>query len=104
MDPLPLNAYNLEQLLDALLSWHYKATRGLLMTGPRTLNHVMKRVPELFPCTSELHLASKRKKPAPTGYTTNEEDMITYVVEEDEQHPDRVKKDWKQYWKGSLYF
>ncbi|GFW14798.1 integrase catalytic domain-containing protein [Trichonephila clavipes] len=37
----------------------------------------------------------RRKKPAPTDYTTDEEDMITYDVEEDEleQHPDPVQKD-----------
>ncbi|GFS65360.1 hypothetical protein TNCV_2451711 [Trichonephila clavipes] len=37
----------------------------------------------------------RRKKPAPTDYTTDEEDMITYDVEEDEleQHPDLVQKD-----------
>ncbi|GFU90560.1 hypothetical protein TNCV_2574931 [Trichonephila clavipes] len=44
------------------------------------------------------------KKPAPTDYTTDEEDMITYDVEEDElaQHPNLVQKDGRQYWKGSL--
>ncbi|GFW49668.1 transposon Ty3-I Gag-Pol polyprotein [Trichonephila clavipes] len=37
----------------------------------------------------------RRKKPAPTDYTTDEEDMITHDVEEDElqQHPDLVQKD-----------
>ncbi|GFX09402.1 glycerol-3-phosphate dehydrogenase [Trichonephila clavipes] len=46
------------------------------------------------------------KKPAPTDFTTDEEDMITYDVEEDEleQDPNLVQKDGRQYWKGSLYF
>ncbi|GFY34477.1 uncharacterized protein TNCV_2821631 [Trichonephila clavipes] len=46
----------------------------------------------------------RRRKPAPEEYTTDEEDMITYDVEEDEiePHPDLVEKDGKQYWKGSL--
>ncbi|GFY17261.1 hypothetical protein TNCV_1090351 [Trichonephila clavipes] len=37
----------------------------------------------------------RRKKPAPTDYTTDEEDMIRYDVEEDEleQPPDLVQKD-----------
>ncbi|GFT94238.1 hypothetical protein TNCV_3922751 [Trichonephila clavipes] len=37
----------------------------------------------------------RRKKPAPTDYTTEEKDMITYDVEEDEleQPPDLVQKD-----------
>ncbi|GFV58946.1 hypothetical protein TNCV_5005971 [Trichonephila clavipes] len=37
----------------------------------------------------------RRKKPAPTDLSTDEEDMITYDVEEDEleQHPDLVQKD-----------
>ncbi|GFT42997.1 hypothetical protein TNCV_1615601 [Trichonephila clavipes] len=37
----------------------------------------------------------RRKKPAPTDYTTDEEDIITYDVEEDEleQHPNLVQKD-----------
>ncbi|GFX63653.1 uncharacterized protein TNCV_2824391 [Trichonephila clavipes] len=37
----------------------------------------------------------RRKKPAPTDLSTDEEDMITYDVEEDEleQHPDHVQKD-----------
>ncbi|GFU50675.1 hypothetical protein TNCV_240631, partial [Trichonephila clavipes] len=45
-----------------------------------------------------------RKKPAPTDYTTDEEDIITYDVEEDEleQRPNLVQKDGRQYWKGSL--
>ncbi|GFW61266.1 hypothetical protein TNCV_3377811 [Trichonephila clavipes] len=43
----------------------------------------------------------RRKKPAPTDYTTDEEDMIPYDVEEDEleQHPNLVQKDDRQYWK-----
>ncbi|GFU71537.1 glycerol-3-phosphate dehydrogenase [Trichonephila clavipes] len=46
----------------------------------------------------------RRKKPALTDYTTDEEDIITYDVEEDEleQHPNLVQKDGRQYWKGSL--
>ncbi|GFX01364.1 hypothetical protein TNCV_4736051 [Trichonephila clavipes] len=38
---------------------------------------------------------NRRKIPAPTDYTTDEEDMITYDVEEDEleQHPHPVQKD-----------
>ncbi|GFX46025.1 SF3 helicase domain-containing protein [Trichonephila clavipes] len=38
---------------------------------------------------------SNVKKPAPTDYTTDEEDIITYDVEEDEieQHPNLVEKD-----------
>ncbi|GFV98691.1 hypothetical protein TNCV_1453771 [Trichonephila clavipes] len=46
----------------------------------------------------------RRRKPAPEEYTTDEEDMITYDVEEDEiePNPDLVEKDGKQYWKGSL--
>ncbi|GFX46027.1 hypothetical protein TNCV_1919941 [Trichonephila clavipes] len=37
----------------------------------------------------------RRKKPAPTDLSTDQEDMITYDVEEDEleQHPDLVQKD-----------
>ncbi|GFV89604.1 hypothetical protein TNCV_1575771 [Trichonephila clavipes] len=40
----------------------------------------------------------RRKKPAPTKYTTDEEDMITYDVEEDEleQHRDLVQKEGKR--------
>ncbi|GFX59132.1 putative RNA-directed DNA polymerase from transposon BS [Trichonephila clavipes] len=53
----------------------------------------------------EIKMAPYRHKtPAPTDYTTDEEDIITYDVEEDEleQHPDLVQKDGKKYWKGSL--
>ncbi|GFT67322.1 hypothetical protein TNCV_2359811 [Trichonephila clavipes] len=37
----------------------------------------------------------RRKTPAPTDYTTDEEDMITYNVEEDEleEHPNLVQKE-----------
>ncbi|GFW52411.1 hypothetical protein TNCV_2796691 [Trichonephila clavipes] len=37
----------------------------------------------------------RRKKPAATDYTTDEEDIITYDVEEDEleQRPNLVQKD-----------
>ncbi|GFW07831.1 hypothetical protein TNCV_3919641 [Trichonephila clavipes] len=44
----------------------------------------------------EIKLAPyRRKKPAPTDYTTDEEDIITYDVEEDEleQRPNLVQKD-----------
>ncbi|GFW32258.1 hypothetical protein TNCV_2327301 [Trichonephila clavipes] len=44
-------------------------------------------------------------KPAPTDYTTDEEDIITYDVEEDEieQHLNLVeKKKTVGNWKGSL--
>ncbi|GFT99328.1 hypothetical protein TNCV_3162191 [Trichonephila clavipes] len=54
---------------------------------------------------NELKMAPYRhKKPAPTDYTTDEEDIITYDVEEDEleQRPNLVQKDGRQYWKGSL--
>ncbi|GFT42677.1 putative RNA-directed DNA polymerase from transposon BS [Trichonephila clavipes] len=46
----------------------------------------------------------RRNKPAPTDYTTDEKDIITYDVEEDEleQRPNLVQKDGRQYWKGSL--
>ncbi|GFW20515.1 putative RNA-directed DNA polymerase from transposon BS [Trichonephila clavipes] len=46
----------------------------------------------------------RRRKPASTEYTTDEEDMITYDVEEEELEPNPhlVEKDRKQYWKGSL--
>ncbi|GFV06902.1 hypothetical protein TNCV_2916621 [Trichonephila clavipes] len=42
-----------------------------------------------------------RKTSSPTDYTTDEEDIITYDVEEDEieQHPNLVEKDGRQYWK-----
>ncbi|GFS75693.1 hypothetical protein TNCV_3424421 [Trichonephila clavipes] len=44
----------------------------------------------------------RRRKPASTEYATDEEDMITYDVEEEfEPNPDLVEKDGKQYWRGS---
>ncbi|GFV21134.1 RNA-directed DNA polymerase from mobile element jockey [Trichonephila clavipes] len=53
----------------------------------------------------EIKMAPYRPKtPAPTDYTTDEEDIITYDVEKDEleQRPNLVQKDGRQYWKGSL--
>ncbi|GFU50085.1 hypothetical protein TNCV_3210801 [Trichonephila clavipes] len=46
----------------------------------------------------------RRRKPAPVEYTTDEEDVIMYDVEEDEfePHPDLVVKDEKQYLKRDL--
>ncbi|GFT17586.1 hypothetical protein TNCV_4032561 [Trichonephila clavipes] len=43
----------------------------------------------------------RRKNHSPTDYTTDEEDIITYDVEEDEieQHPNLVEKDGRQHWK-----
>ncbi|GFX74099.1 hypothetical protein TNCV_490631 [Trichonephila clavipes] len=34
----------------------------------------------------------RRKKPAPTDYTTDEEDLITFDVEEEELEPDPTDK------------
>ncbi|GFV27853.1 hypothetical protein TNCV_4240821 [Trichonephila clavipes] len=48
----------------------------------------------------------RRKKPDPTDLSTDEEDMFTYDVEEDEleQHPDLVQKDGEKYWKVPYFF
>ncbi|GFS64197.1 uncharacterized protein TNCV_3945441 [Trichonephila clavipes] len=53
------------------------------------------------PSTSNTMAPYRRRKPASSGYTTDEEDMITYDVEEDEikPNPGLVEKDGKQYWK-----
>ncbi|GFS55648.1 hypothetical protein TNCV_131621 [Trichonephila clavipes] len=50
-----------------------------------------------------LHVDDENQ-PLMNKYTADEEDMITYDVEEAEikSHPDLVEKDGKQYWKGSL--
>ncbi|GFV05499.1 hypothetical protein TNCV_227101 [Trichonephila clavipes] len=43
------------------------------------------------------------KKSAPVEYTTDEEDMIVFDVEDElEWNPDYVRKDGKTYYKGSL--
>ncbi|GFW52418.1 glycerol-3-phosphate dehydrogenase [Trichonephila clavipes] len=75
----------------------------------KSKTRIRKRKKELLKKLNEEKIEIKmapyrRKKPAPTDLSTDEEDMITYDVEEDEleHHPDLVQKDGKKYWKGSL--
>ncbi|GFT51143.1 putative RNA-directed DNA polymerase from transposon BS [Trichonephila clavipes] len=53
----------------------------------------------------DIKMAQHRpSKPAPVEYSTDEEDMIVYDVDEDaiESNPDYVRKDGKTFFKGSL--
>ncbi|GFV57268.1 hypothetical protein TNCV_2822851 [Trichonephila clavipes] len=42
------------------------------------------------------------KKLASVEYTTDDENMIVYDVEDEDSNPDYSKKDGKTYYKGSL--
>ncbi|GFX38944.1 glycerol-3-phosphate dehydrogenase [Trichonephila clavipes] len=66
----------------------------------KSKTRIRKRKKELLKKLNEEKIEIKtapyrRKKPAPADLSTDEEDMITYDVEEDEleQHPDLAQKD-----------
>ncbi|GFT64914.1 uncharacterized protein TNCV_274561 [Trichonephila clavipes] len=64
-----------------------------------------KRKEEVLKSIIDIKMAQHRpSKPAPVEYSTDEEDMIVYDVDEDaiESNPDYVRKDGKTFFKRSL--